>query len=122
MIYYSHVNEDNRIERDLFLASDADLLVAVAGSGERMIALMDNQRCKEFHAVDVNREALFLLQLKLAALETLTVGEYLQFIGHQENRAIARKFWFDMRKDQLQEECKAYWEQHIKFIEQGDFF
>lgn len=119
MIYYSHVNEDNRIERDLFLASDADLLVAVAGSGERIIALMDNPRCKEFHAVDVNREALFLLQLKLAALETLSVEEYLQFIGHHDNRAIARKFWFDMMKDQLQEECLAYWEQRIKLIEQG---
>jgi len=119
MIYYSHVNEDNRVERELFLGSEADLLVAVAGSGERIIALLDNDRCNQFHAVDVNKEALFLLQLKLAALETLSVEDYLQFISHDENRPIARRYWFDMMKDQLEQECKTFWEQRMPLIENG---
>lgn len=122
MIYYSHVNEDNRVERELFLGSEADLLVAVAGSGERVIALLDNDRCNQFHVVDVNKEALFLLQLKLAALEALPVEDYLQFTGHHENRPIARRYWFDMMKDQLEEESKAYWEQRIPLIENGILF
>ena len=63
MLYYSHVNEDNRVEKELLDSSAYATIVAVAGSGERILALMDNNICKEFHIVDVNDETLFLLQL-----------------------------------------------------------
>ncbi|HET9279598.1 MAG TPA: DUF3419 family protein, partial [Flavitalea sp.] len=60
MIYYSHVNEDNRVERQLLQESMCDTVVGVSGSGERILALMDNIQSTEFHVVDVNEEALFL--------------------------------------------------------------
>ena len=69
MIYYSHVNEDNRVELQLLEKNACPAVVALAGSGERVIALMGNDSCKEIHAVDKNPEALFLLQLKIAMLK-----------------------------------------------------
>ena len=44
-------------------------VIAVAGSGERVLALMDNPSVDLLVAVDISREALFLLQLKIAALK-----------------------------------------------------
>jgi len=64
MLFYSHVNEDNTIERQLLQNSGCRHAVAIAGSGERVIALMDHESCKKITAVDFNKDALFLLQLK----------------------------------------------------------
>ena len=119
MIYYSHVNEDNRVERELLASTTCTAIVAVVGSGERMIALMDNTHCKDFYAVDVNEEALFLLQLKLIVLENFTIDEYWQFCGHHSTKKETRKQWFDQIKDKLIPSCKMYWEKNISSLEKG---
>ncbi|MEP7376653.1 MAG: DUF3419 family protein [Chitinophagaceae bacterium] len=119
MLYYSHVNEDNRVERKLLQKTGNTTIVAVAGSGERVIALMDIETCKQVHIVDVNEEALLLLQLKLAALEELTVEEYLQFCGHYAATHKIRSHWFDQLKNKLTSSCKMYWESNLSGVEKG---
>lgn len=119
MIYYSHINEDNRVERQLLLSSGCTTVVAVAGSGERVLALLDNEACKKFYVVDVNEEALFLLQLKLAALETLSIDEYLKFCGLHPVQKVLRQQWFSQLKDKLTPSCKMYWEQHMQLVKNG---
>lgn len=119
MIYYSHVNEDNRVERQLLETSGCTTVVAVAGSGERVLALLDKEDLEKFYAVDVNEEALFLLQLKLAALKALNVEEYLQFVGHLPVQKDARQQWFNQLKNKLSASCKMYWQKHISVIGKG---
>jgi len=119
MIYYSHVNEDNRVERQLLKLSGCTTVVAVAGSGERVLALLDNVACKKFNVVDVNEEALFLLQLKLAALETLGIDEYWKFCGLHPAQKALRQQWFNQLKDKLTASCKMYWEQHMQLVNNG---
>ena len=119
MIYYSHVNEDNRVERQLLQESMCDTVVGVAGSGERILALMDNVQSTEFHVVDVNEEALFLVELKLTALRYLSVDEYLQFCGHHPATKQQRNESFHLLKDQLSTSCKMYWERNITLIKKG---
>ena len=46
MIYYSHVNEDNRVERELMTKGHFSSLWGIAGSGERVISLMDTDGIK----------------------------------------------------------------------------
>src|SRR5829696_3313570 len=82
MIYYSHINEDNRIERALLQQGSFPTAVVICGSGERVLSLMDNKVCKQIHVVDHNTEAIFLLQLKIVALSQLPVTSCLEFIGH----------------------------------------
>ena len=119
MLYYSHVNEDNKVEKELLHSSACTTVVAVAGSGERVLALMDNNTCREFHIVDVNDETLFLLQLKLAVLENFSIDEYYQFIGHHECSGEKRKYSFEKIKHKLSADCKMYWEQNIQEIGGG---
>ena len=119
MIYYSHVNEDNRIEKELLETAGCKVAVAVAGSGERVIALMSAESCKEIHALDVNEEALFLLELKLIALAHLEIENYHQFTGHHITTKERRKLWFDELKNKFRAPCKKYWDHHLHIIERG---
>ena len=119
MIYYSHVNEDNGVERELLQQSSCKTVIAVAGSGERILALLDNVACAEFHAVDVNEEALFLLELKMIILRHLSVEQYLEFCGHKRCKKKQRHEWFEQVKLPLSAACKMYWEKHISLIENG---
>ena len=119
MLYYSHVNEDNSIERKLLLAGDYSVVVAVAGSGERVLAIMDNKSVKRILAIDVNEEALFLLQLKVALLINLTIEDYLKFIGHENSEIPFRKKCFEEVKSHLTQSCRVYWECKPQGIEQG---
>lgn len=119
MLYYSHVNEDNKVEKDLFRSSACGTVVAVTGSGERVLALIDNEQCKNIYAVDVNEEALFLLQLKLAILENYSIEEYFQFIGHHDSGKEKRRELFERIKDKLDPFCRKYWEKNSATIEKG---
>lgn len=119
MLYYSHVNEDSRVERNLLQATNSQTVVAVAGSGERVLALLDNESVGNVHIVDVNQEALFLLQLKLSALKMLSVENYLRFCGHDLAKADARKKWFSSVKTELSPACERYWQENIASIEKG---
>jgi S-adenosylmethionine:diacylglycerol 3-amino-3-carboxypropyl transferase len=119
MLYYSHINEDNRIERQLLQSFKCTTAVVVAGSGERVLALMDCVTCKRFAVVDINEEALFLLQLKLAVLVNATVETYLQFIGHEHETEEFRLSHFEEMKHFLPSDCRLYWEQRKRSIAKG---
>ncbi|MBO9611329.1 MAG: DUF3419 family protein [Dyadobacter sp.] len=119
MLYYSHVNEDSRVERNLLQATNSRTVVVVAGSGERVLALLDNESVKDVHIVDVNEEALFLLQLKLGALKMLSAENYLRFCGHDEAKADERKKWFKNVENVLSPACRKYWQDNLLSIEKG---
>lgn len=119
MLYYSNVNEDSRVERDLLQATNSHTVVVVAGSGERVLALLDNESVGQVHVVDVNEEALFLLQLKLSALKKLSVDNYLRFCGHDQAKPNERKNWFSELKTELNPASEKYWQNNIASIEKG---
>ncbi|MBL7696997.1 MAG: DUF3419 family protein [Chitinophagaceae bacterium] len=119
MIYYSHINEDSRVERNLLREKESATLVAVAGSGERILAMLDNDFIKHVHAVDINKEALYLLQLKIAALKALTVEEYLQFCGYFPISGAARIHSYNAIAGELNAQCRNYWQSNSRLIEKG---
>lgn len=118
MIYYSHVNEDNRVERNALMARPARHLYAVAGSGERVIALMDCPSLESVHFIDNNWDALYLCELKMAALDWLPVDDYLSFIGFSSYPG-RRYDLFEAIKPSLSESCRSFWETRKKEIEMG---
>ncbi|MBT8191586.1 MAG: BtaA family protein, partial [Bacteroidia bacterium] len=88
------------------------------GSGERVISLMAHPYLENIHAIDLNNEALYLLELKLAALSALVVPEYLVFTGYTDCNNCRASLYREFR-NQLTEECKYYWDNHIDSIERG---
>ena len=118
MIYYSHVNEDNIVEKQIVRACNPSTLYAIAGSGERVIALLDSPSIETVVAVDNNVCALYLLELKLTALKVLEVQQYLQFIGHHPGKA-ERLNVFEQIKHELGSEAAGYWERNKQLVEAG---
>jgi len=118
-LFYTHVNEDNRVEKALLAETSCKTLVAVTGSGERVIALLDKKGLQTVHAVDVNAAALFLLELKICALKMLSVDDYLRFCGHSPAAASIRINWFEELKAGLSLSCIAYWEEEKRLIKRG---
>lgn len=118
MIYYSHVNEDNCVERNSFLGCSAKSLYAIAGSGERVIALMDCPTLKTVHLIDNNWDALYLCELKIAALGHLSVEDYLSFVGFAPASG-QRWALFEVLKLMLSEGCRHFWATRQKNIEMG---
>ncbi|MBK9571078.1 MAG: DUF3419 family protein [Chitinophagaceae bacterium] len=122
MLYYSHTNEDNRLEKELLQSSACDTAIVIVGSGERVLALMNNKACKKVLAVDINKEAIFLLQLKLEAITHLTNEEYFQFTGHYTAQANSRLDYFEKIRSHLPAELCYYWEQKYNYTKKGIFY
>jgi len=119
MIYYSHINEDNRVERKLQQAGKFAIVVAICGSGERVLSLLDNSACKRMIVVDFNEEAIYLLQLKLTALQKLGVDDYLDFVGHNQLAEKNRVALYQSFKSLLPIAAQRFWDKHISSIQKG---
>ena len=119
MLYYSHINEDSSIERMLLDKDLYPVVIAVAGSGERVIALMDNPHVEKIMAIDINKEALYLLELKINILQQSTPEDYLKFIGHFNAHPSFRALYFTKIKQCLSADCRKYWEGEKNKIENG---
>lgn len=119
MIWYSHVNEDNRAERDLLLQGQYDQVICVTGSGERALALMDAGSVRAFHAIDINPEANYLLELKLAALRQLGEKDYLGFCGLLGRRSQQHGTAVGEILGGLSPSCRHYWASRKKLLLAG---
>jgi S-adenosylmethionine:diacylglycerol 3-amino-3-carboxypropyl transferase len=118
LIYYSHINEDNSVERNLMNIGSYEELICVAGSGERVISLLDHPSLKRILVVDNNKNALYLTQLKLAVLEAYPVTTYLDFVGTAHSN-LDRIAIFDTIKNNLSEGCVGFWKNHLHYIKKG---
>lgn len=119
MIYYSHVNEDNRVEWQVMNESAIQQLFVIAGSGERVIALLDHPSLEIVHIIDINPFALYLTELKLTALKNLAVEEYLAFIGFMDEKENNRWQHFMRIRAQLSQPCQDYWTSQRVLIQHG---
>ena len=119
MIWYSHVNEDNRAERNLLLQGQYDQVICITGSGERALALMDAGSVRAFHVIDINPEANYLLELKLASLKALGERDYLAFCGLLGKRSESYGAATREILNRLSPSCRDYWEKRIDLVLAG---
>jgi S-adenosylmethionine:diacylglycerol 3-amino-3-carboxypropyl transferase len=117
MIFYSHVNEDNIVEKYWMNQTSFQNLVCISGSGERVLALMGHSSLEQLFVVDSNLEALHLIELKLRALEKLSIKNYLEFIGISPSQNRVRTF--KLIKTELTSPSRFFWEKKSYLIEKG---
>ncbi len=118
MIFYSHINEDNSVEQAIMDRQQFDTLVAVCGSGERVISLLSHKDLKKVYVVDNNIEALHLLELKIGTLISLTVDEYLTFIGGNNSDTESLEI-YERVKSALSNSSRQYWDDNKHLIVKG---
>lgn len=119
MIFYSHINEDPTPEYTSILQSESDTLYCIAGSGERLIALLDCPSLRRVMIVDSNIEALQLTELKLIALKELPVEDYLGFMGHYDIEHETRLEMYHSIRDLLDNTSSQYWDNNLSKVASG---
>lgn len=95
MSYFSALNyslgeEDSSLEYGVLNARPGESVLAVAGSGSRVIPLLACQP-KRLICVDVSKWQLALTALRLSALHMLDRNEYVEFLGYKEGMDASRR-------------------------------
>lgn len=78
---YTLSNEDTRIEFDL-LPENTDRVFSIAGSGARCLPLIAKSP-RYLDVIDMSVSQLYLCELRLAAMKTLSYEEYLFLLGYR---------------------------------------
>ncbi|MGZ3770192.1 MAG: DUF3419 family protein [Bdellovibrio sp.] len=112
---YTLSNEDTRIEFDL-LPANADRVFSIAGSGARCLPLIaKNPKCLD--VIDMSVSQLYLCELRLQAMKTLSYEEYLFLMGYRGGLQGGRDDGDDrevlFKKLTLSDDAKAYWTERI---------
>ncbi|MEK2646555.1 DUF3419 family protein [Bdellovibrio sp. BCCA] len=108
---YTLSNEDTRIEFDL-LPEGAERVFSIAGSGARCLPLIAKNP-KYLDVIDMSVSQLYLCELRLQAMKTLTYEEYLFLMGYRgalqggSDSGDDREVLFN--KLTLSAEAKSYW-------------
>ncbi|WP_413612558.1 DUF3419 family protein [Bdellovibrio sp. HCB-110] len=108
---YTLSNEDTRIEFDL-LPEGAERVFSIAGSGARCLPLIAKNP-KYLDVIDMSVSQLYLCELRLQAMKTLTYEEYLFLLGYRGalqgggDSGDDREVLF--KKLSLSEAAKNYW-------------
>jgi len=117
--WYSFVNEDNRAERGVLLDGAYKKVVCITGSGERVVALLDAPDVLQFHAVDINPSANYLLEFKLAALDAWGVDTYLTGCGFRGEADALQAGQIESALDRLSPEVRSYWNERTVWLRSG---
>lgn len=112
---YTLSNEDTRIEYDL-LPNAVERVFSIAGSGARCLPLMAKNP-KYLDVIDMSVSQLYLCELRLQAMKTLTYEEYLFFMGYRgalqagSDKGDDREALY--KKLTLSEDAKKYWNERV---------
>lgn len=108
---YTLSNEDTRIEYSL-MPANAQRVFSIAGSGARCLPLIAKNP-KFLDVVDLSVAQLYLVELRLAAVKSLSYEEYLFFMGYrgalQSGNDLGNSRWDIFLKLNLRKETLDYW-------------
>ncbi|MCF7852432.1 MAG: BtaA family protein [Simkaniaceae bacterium] len=113
---YSFGNEDWITEKKALQIEPNHTVVCVTASGDRPLNLLLND-CHRIISVDANPIQTHLLDLKCNAMKHLDFYSFLEFLGitnNQKKKTLPRKIY-----ENLNEESKTFWVQHMNLIEKG---
>ncbi len=101
---YSLGNEDSHIEAQL--SSNAHSILAIAGSGSRLVPLLSNNP-KHMTVLDLSPVQLNFARIRIEAIKSLEFDEFLGFWGYQYLNPSMRKSLFEKLK--LPPPLKQFW-------------
>jgi len=118
-ILYSTSDEDNTSELRALNITPNDHIISVTGSGCRTLSLL-TQNPRSVVSVDYSPGQNYLLELKLAAIRSLSYDALLQFFGVDESKS--RWKTFESLQNKISPAAAAYFGRHRPAIERGVLF
>lgn len=116
-VRYAQCWEDPDIlKRGLFVTPEDDVL-SIGSAGDNSLALLLNSPPRSLTLVDRNIAQIFLIELKIRAIQMLDYEDFVGFIGGQPSPNRFRLY--KSVRSTLSEECKKYWDAHPESILKG---
>lgn len=115
-IQYSMCWEDPFILLKALNISEKDKILSIASGGENVLAML-LKNPKEIVAIDINKEQIYLLKLKLAAIKNLDFNEFVEFLGFLPSDK--RIEIYTRIRDELSKEEIEYWNNNLANIKTG---
>ncbi len=116
-VRYSQVWEDHRVlSTGLDIQPDDDVL-SIASSGCNALAML-LAGARTVTAIDMSPAQIALVELKLAAIRTLSHAEFVPFMGATES-ATSRLDVYEQLRSQLTPTSQAFWDTHHEDIQGG---
>ena len=113
---YSQVWEDSETARLGLALHEGDDVVSICGAGCNVLAMLLS-RPRRIVAVDLNRAQTAVLELKLAALRSLSHAEFVALLGARDR--LDRVSLYERVRFSLEEGTRAYWDGHTDDIARG---
>lgn len=115
---YSSVNEDWRCEAQALRLGPTDDVLCVTGSGDRPLDLLMLEP-RRVVAIDLAPAQNHLLELKAAALRSLSFPDYASFLGLSPGSAASRCATLAALEAELSAAALAYWQRNRRLVERG---
>ncbi len=115
-INYSSCNEDTFSELKALEINRDDVVLAVTGGGARALDLLI-AKPKKIIAIDVNPLQNHLLELKMAAIKSLSYEKYVEFLGLRDYKQ--RLSLYHQICPDLSHEARSYWDAQSMMIKKG---
>ena len=117
-LFFAQVREDPLLEIEALGPLTNASVVAVTSGGCTALSLLA-AGAKQVTAVDLNSTQNHLVELKAAALRTLTLPEIMSFFGVGGGTAERRTRTYHTLRPQLSQRAAEYWDSHQKAIGRG---
>jgi S-adenosylmethionine-diacylglycerol 3-amino-3-carboxypropyl transferase len=115
-IHYAQCWEDPEILMEALNVTARDDVLSIASGGDNSFALLLNHP-KSLTAIDRNPAQLFLVELKMRAIQGFEFDDFIRFIGVRPCQK-RRQLYASLRA-RLGEEARDYWDMRKEEIEKG---
>lgn len=116
IINYSQCWEDPGVLLDALDIKPHDEVLSITSGGDNTLALLI-QFPQHVVSVDMNVSQNYLLELKIAAAQNLSYGEYLEFLGVTQSNS--RLGLYKKVSHRLTEAARGWWNAHEPYIRVG---
>jgi S-adenosylmethionine-diacylglycerol 3-amino-3-carboxypropyl transferase len=110
--------EDPALDRVALNLGPGDRVLSITGAGCNVLDYL-LAGAGEVHAVDINPCQNALLELKIAAIRTLSYEDFFDFFGKGHSPR-ARELYRDSLRPELGDFARAWWDRKIEYFEEGD--
>jgi S-adenosylmethionine-diacylglycerol 3-amino-3-carboxypropyl transferase len=115
-IRYAQCWEDADVLLEAMNVGPTDTCLSIASAGDNVLALV-GAGAKRVIAVDLSPAQIACLELRVAAIRTLTHGQFLELLGQYPS--IDRCTHYLRCRSILSEETRRFWDRNLTLIEQG---
>ena len=115
-IHYAQCWEDPRTLEKALDIGPLDHVLSIASGGDNSLALLLKSP-KSLITIDKNPVQIYLVELKIKAIQILEYDDFLFFIGARPSAS--RKHLYSYLRPHLREQAKSYWDTHSEEISSG---